>query len=83
MTERLRDPAAQPTQPVSSGSGIGTFVAVLLLLAAVVGGAYYMNQSPTNQAAAPADTTSSTGAGTGESGTDSKSSTEAPPAQQP
>jgi hypothetical protein len=84
MTEAPR-PSVQRNHPAPSGSGVGTFIAVLMLLAAVVGGAYYMNKGPTDQAAAPADTTtSSTGASTGEAGSDTstKSSTEAP-AQQP
>jgi hypothetical protein len=51
-----------------------TFLAVTLLLAAVVAGAWYINHDVTNQASVSQPNSSSTGAGTGESGSASKTS---------
>lgn len=84
MSDAPRPSVQRNHQPAPSGSGFGTFIAVLLLLGAVVGGAYYMNQGTMDQAAVPSATTSSssTGASSGEAGSDTKSSTEAP-VQQP
>lgn len=78
MTEDVRPQPKAPPVRQSGGSGIGTFLAVVLLLAAVVGGAWFVNQDSTNQASVPASQTSSTGASSGESGTSSSTTAPAP-----